>query len=100
MKKKTASLFTPKEILALKIMARELAEYCREDIAGAILYTGAFHALPDDDSESVVALAQKLTMTRFEKQVTSFGTRVKKNQSLLHFGKVRHAKAGGNLLGK
>lgn len=100
--KKNAQTFTKGELLALKMMARSLAEYCREDIMGAILYTGAFHALPDDNGKSVVALHDKLSMTKDEEKVTRMdrGRRIRKNERALRYGKILRAKANGDLLGK
>lgn len=92
-----ATKFTKGEILALKIMARNLAEYCREDIMGAILYTGASHALPDDNGKSVVALHDKLSMTKDEQAITNWERRVKKNQRCLYHGKIKRAKADGDI---
>jgi hypothetical protein len=61
--------FTDKEVAALKIMAKQLADWCREDIIGAILYTGAFHALDhENDKSAVVNLAKKLMFTEEEKK--------------------------------
>lgn len=55
--------FTKKEIAAIRHMISDLADRCREDIAGAILYTGAFRQLKNGNA-AVVALAKKLKVRK------------------------------------
>lgn len=53
-----------KEVLAVKIMMLRLAEYCREDLIGAVLYTGVFRVLNDDETgRRTVELSDKLRLT-------------------------------------
>lgn len=55
------SEFSDGELRALAVLVRHAAKNCGggEDTIGAIMYTGAFHQLPDPD-EAVVALARKI----------------------------------------
>jgi hypothetical protein len=94
-----AMKFSDGEVLAIKILVRGLAESCREDIIGGILNTGAFHALADDNGKSIVALANKLEMTKDEDAITNIKGRIKKGQRFLDYGKVRMAKAEDNARG-
>lgn len=59
------SPFTEKEIVAIKHMISVLAKDCREDVAGAILYTGAFRHLDGGDA-AILALAHKLEFDEME----------------------------------
>jgi hypothetical protein len=59
--------FSDKEIAAIRHMIADLATQCREDIAGTILYTGAFHHLENGDA-AVVELARKLKLPMGEDQ--------------------------------
>lgn len=53
--------FTKEEMAALKVVVDHAAKCCGggEDTIGAILYTGAFHCLPDGD-RAVAVMARKI----------------------------------------
>jgi 8-oxo-dGTP diphosphatase len=51
--------FNEGELRAISILVRRVADHCREDTIGALMYTGAFRQL-EDDGHAVVALARKL----------------------------------------
>lgn len=55
--------FTDDQLLAVAVMLTQFAKRTGEDMAGAILKSGAFHMLPDSDKH-VVLLARKIEQLR------------------------------------
>jgi hypothetical protein len=60
-------MFNEQEIRALSQVVHEYAKNLGEDLMGALLHSGAFHLLPDDNGKSVVQLAEKIESLEVEK---------------------------------
>lgn len=74
---------TVEEVRAVRMLFDTLVKWSNEDDVGMILYTGAFHFLPDEGA--VVRLAHKLRLT----------TEDEKLKTLLSRQRIQQRKGGG-----